>query len=55
MNKQSKTIFIVLAVAIETVFIANTVLSISVEASKLVKEKLRGKVRNELPGVRRHL
>ena len=43
MNKQSKTIFIVLAVAIGTVFIANTVLSTSVEASKLVKEKIKGK------------
>ena len=55
MNKQSETIFIVLAVAIGTVFIANTVLSTSVEASKLVKEKIKGKARKELPGVRQHL
>lgn len=44
MNNQSKTTtFVVLVVAIAAVFIANTVLVTTAEASKLVKEKIKGK------------
>ena len=44
MNNQSKvTTFVVLAVAIAAVFIANTVLVTTAEASQLVRNKLRGK------------
>src|ERR671921_1110216 len=44
MNIQSKTMFALLAVAVAAVFIASTVLvTTEAEASKLVKEKIKGK------------
>jgi hypothetical protein len=42
-NKSKATTFVVLAVAIAAVFIANTMLATSVDATKIVKEKIKGK------------
>src|SRR5215213_3953523 len=44
MNTQSKTTFVVLVVAVAAVFTASAVLvTTSVEASKVIKEKIKGK------------
>src|SRR5919107_2309445 len=49
MNIQSKTMFALLAVAVAAVFIASTVLvTTEAEASKLVKEKIKGKGKKQL-------
>jgi len=60
MNNQLKTTFVILAVAIAAVFIANTVLVTTTQAFAVKKERLKEeagvrKVRNNLPGQKRHL
>ena len=49
MNTQSKTTFVVLVVAVAAVFTASAVLvTTSVEASKVIKEKIKGKGKKQL-------